>query len=106
MEQQTLQILTELETTIASFGKRYGYDLILKIDSGAGPTEGGSELVEHFQERIFRAQISDVLYFRDALDITKSVLQYLNSKDNLARMERLATEKGRAGSADGANKPK
>lgn len=111
VEEQTLQILTELETTIASYGKRAGYDLILKVDSGGGPTEGGGELVEHFQERIFRAQISDVLFFKDTLDVTKRVLDYLNSKGNLAKMERQAAERkrGRRGGKpqpQGADKPK
>lgn len=84
VEQRTLMILNEIERTVAEFGKTYGFDLILKIDR-AEHGKGGGELVEHFQERIFRAQISDVLYFSGKLDITRNVLTVLNSKDNLEK---------------------
>jgi len=90
VEQNTLRILTELETTIAEWGALKGYDLILKIDKAdRSNIRGEGELVEHFQERIFRAQISDVLFFNKSQDITQTVLGHLNSDANLRRMERL-----------------
>ncbi len=103
VEQRTLQILNEIEQTIGSFGKKYGFDLILKIDKAERvKLPGSGELVEHFQERIFRAQISDVLYYNgDKLDITRNVLTVLNSKENLEAMAELAAkaERERAVSA-------
>lgn len=85
VEQNTLQILKEIRGTLGQYGKRYNYDLIVKTDSTdradlAGGDRG--DLVVHFQEEIFRAQISDVAYFHNALDITESVLKYLNSQAN------------------------
>jgi Skp family chaperone for outer membrane proteins len=94
VEEMTLQILTELEATITSYGERNGYDLILKSDRDPEDDDGGQgELAAQFQERIFRAQISDVLYFADAIDITEHVKQRLNDPDNLNRMEGLARER-------------
>ena len=83
-------ILTELTKTIETYGKKYGYDLILKIDKASARGEKGKgELVAQFQEAIFRAQISDVLYFNDrALNITANVEKLLNSAGNLKRMEK------------------
>ncbi|MGE0713675.1 MAG: OmpH family outer membrane protein [Planctomycetota bacterium] len=85
VEHNTLQILQEIEGTIAAYGKRYGYDLVLKIDKAEREDATGErgDLVEHFQERIFRAQIGDVLYHEESVNITKSVLAYLNHKNNL-----------------------
>jgi Skp family chaperone for outer membrane proteins len=90
VEQHTLMILTELTKTIETYGKKYGYDLILKIDKASARGEKGKgELVAQFQEAIFRAQISDVLYFNDrALNITANVEKLLNSAGNLKRMEK------------------
>lgn len=95
VEHNTLQILQEIEGTIGNYGSRYGYDVILKIDKSARAGAGGKggDLVEHFQERIFRAQISDVLYFEEGLDITEPVLSYLNQKSNLAYWARKAKAK-------------
>jgi Skp family chaperone for outer membrane proteins len=96
VEANTLQILTELEKTIGKYGRKYGYDLILKIDRAEKAADGKqSDLVAHFQERIFRAQISDVLYFGERLDITSNVEKLLNSSGNMKEMERLAAEKGK-----------
>ncbi len=95
VEQRTLLILNEIERTVADFGKDYGFDLILKIDK-AEHAKGGGELVEHFQERIFRAQISDVLYFSGKLDITRNVLTVLNSKENLEKRAAESAELERA----------
>ncbi len=110
VEHNTLQILQELESTISVWGKSQGYDLILKIDkakrAGAGGGAGG-DLVEHFQERIFRAQISDVLYYnQNALDVTQSVLRYLNLPANLRYQERQAKKKKIARRSRGTDKPK
>lgn len=90
VEQHTLMILTELTKTIETYGKKYGYDLILKIDKASNRGEKSKgELVAQFQEAIFRAQISDVLYFNDrALNITANVEKLLNSAGNLKRMEK------------------
>lgn len=95
VEELTLQILTELETTIRAYGERHGYDLILKSDREEQQQLGGqqSELTQQFQERIFRAQISDVLFFAGTIDITESVKQQLNDQRNLERMAALQTER-------------
>ena len=90
VEQQTMQILSELRLVIEGYGKRYKYTLILKVDDGGRPAKGA--LDHSFQEEIFRAQISDVLYRAGALDITKNVLKLLNSPQNLRKMERRAKE--------------
>jgi Skp family chaperone for outer membrane proteins len=98
VEQHTLMILNELTKTIETYGKKYGYDLILKIDkAGAGPEKvGKGDLVAHFQERIFRAQISDVLYFNErTLNVTKNVERVLNSPANLRLMEKQAKERAK-----------
>ena len=94
VEEFTLQILDELEYTIQHYGNRYQYTLILKVD---GTQEEGAEtdevsLAAQFQERLFRAQISDVLYFHDAINITDGVLELLNSEAWLEEMERRAAE--------------
>jgi Skp family chaperone for outer membrane proteins len=100
VEHNTLQILQEIEGTIAAYGKRYGYDLILKIDKAErSPMGQRGDLVEHFQERIFRAQISDVLYYGPNLNITKSVLRYLNHPNNVKYWGRKAAQKGKGGAA-------
>lgn len=96
VEQQTLQILNELQKTIEVYGKTFRYDLILKIDRGFRDTTKG-ELYAQFQEEIFRAQISDILYFSDALDITKNVERELNKAKTL---------KQRAAEASSSKKPK
>ncbi len=95
VEELTLQILTELETTIRDYGTRHGYDLILKSDRDEQAQLGGQqgELAQQFQERIFRAQISDVLFFANTIEITEHVKQALNDPGNLQRMEQLARER-------------
>jgi Skp family chaperone for outer membrane proteins len=107
VEQQTLSILMELEQTIEDYGKRHGFDLILKIDKAERQRSADGELVAQFQERIFRAQISDVLYFNEnELDITNSVKQRLNSAQNQERMKRLSEERRRTRAAPRrSNKP-
>lgn len=96
VEEFTLQILTELETTIRTYGERHRFDLILKSDREEPTPEGEqSELVQQFQERIFRAQISDVLFFAPTVDITDNVKRLLNDDDNMKRMEQLAAERER-----------
>jgi Skp family chaperone for outer membrane proteins len=86
VEHNTLQILKEIKRSLGQYGKRYQYDLLLKTDNSdrASLGEGErSDLVVHFQEEIFRAQISDVAYYDGALDITTSVEKYLNHPSNL-----------------------
>jgi Skp family chaperone for outer membrane proteins len=82
VERQTLQILKELQRTIEEYGQKFRYDLILKIDRAGRDTSKG-ELYAQFQEEIFRAQISDILYFSRALDITLNVEKELNKPKNL-----------------------
>ena len=68
----------------------------LKIDKAEkGADDKESALNAHFQERIFRAQISDVLYFKNTLNITKNVEKLLNSPANIRSMEKLAKEKAK-----------
>jgi len=86
VEHNTLQILKEIKGSLGQYGKRYNYDLLLKTDNSDRASLGDgerSDLVVHFQEEIFRAQISDVAYFHGALDITQSVEKYLNHPANL-----------------------
>src|SRR5581483_6831772 len=71
IENLTLMILNEIEDRVKKFGIDTKYDLIIKIDS-----QGWGD--ERFQERIFRAQVSSVLFYRDGLDVTKEVLKMLN----------------------------
>lgn len=87
VEELTLQILTELQATIRTYGAKYQYDMILKSDASEQQAQG--ELGAHFQERIFRAQISDLLFHSDAVDITEAVKQLLNSPENIRVMEEL-----------------
>ena len=94
VEELTLQILTELETTIRAYGERHGFDLILKSDKQEEQTDAPQgELTQQFQERIFRAQISDVLFFNNQIEITDSVKQLLNDPKNIARMDQLMKER-------------
>lgn len=92
VEELTLQILTELQLTITSFGKRNGYDLIFKSDDDESAQIQQGELGQQFQERIFRAQISDVLFHSNAVDITEAVKQQLNSDSNVRDMEKREEE--------------
>lgn len=96
VEHNTLQILKEIKRSLGQYGKRYNYDLLLKTDNSdrASLGEGErSDLVVHFQEEIFRAQISDVAYFDQAMDITASVERYLNSKGNLDYWDKQSKKK-------------
>lgn len=87
VEELTLQILTELQHTIRAYGTKYQYDMILKSDASEQQAQG--ELGAHFQERIFRAQISDLLFHSEAIDITEAVKQLLNDPKNLDEMKKL-----------------
>ncbi|MCO5169755.1 MAG: OmpH family outer membrane protein [Planctomycetes bacterium] len=93
VEELTLQILDELNVTIRAYGERHGYDLILKSDREDGLEGLQSELTQQFQERIFRAQISDVLYFAQQIDVTDGVKSQLNSDGNIKRMEQLQQQR-------------
>jgi Skp family chaperone for outer membrane proteins len=73
IENLTLMILNEIEDRVRKFGTDNKFDLIVKID-----TQGWGD--ERFQERIFRAQVSSVLYHRKELDVTPDVLRLLNDK--------------------------
>jgi Skp family chaperone for outer membrane proteins len=94
VEEFTLQILGELEQTIAAYGKRYGFSLVLKIDKASqGEDAAEGSLAEQFQERIFRAQISDVLFHKDEINITQGVLDMLNSPEWIEKMQKQAQDK-------------
>lgn len=95
VEELTLQVLTEIERTIEAYGKRHGYDLILKSDKDTTGGDARGELAQQFQERIFRAQISHVLFYDGGMEISAAVLQTLNSDENLREMERRAAERGK-----------
>jgi Skp family chaperone for outer membrane proteins len=71
VENLTLMILNEIEDRVRKYGIDNKFDLIVKIDS-----QGWGD--ERFQERIFRAQVSSVLYFTPSLDVTQEVLKLLN----------------------------
>lgn len=71
IENLTLMILNEIENRVTKFGTDNKFDLIIKIDS-----QGWGD--ERFQERIFRAQVSSVLYFDKKLDVTDQVVALLN----------------------------
>jgi len=71
IENLTLMILNEIENRVQKYGQDNKYDLIVKIDS-----QGWGD--ERFQERIFRAQVSAILYFRPELNVTDAVLAMLN----------------------------
>lgn len=71
VENLTLMILNEIEDRVRKYGTENKYDLIIKIDS-----QGWGD--ERFQERIFRAQVSSVLFFTPGLDVTNEVLKLLN----------------------------
>lgn len=106
VEELTLQILTELEATIRAYGERHGFDLILKSDKQEEqPGAPQGELTQQFQERIFRAQISDVLFFNDSIEITESVKQLLNDAKNIARMDQLMKEREQRRQAAPAQTP-
>lgn len=106
VEELTLQILTELEATIRGYGERHGYDLILKSDRDEQQLGGAqSELTQQFQERIFRAQISDVLFFASSIDITEHVKQQLNDPSNLQRMAALAAERAQRATTTSSQTP-
>lgn len=101
VEELTLTILSEIEWTIDKFGEQQGYDLILKSDKGAMDPTDQSELTAQFQERIFRAQISDVLFHSDSIDITEAVKRQLNSDASI----RGAEERARAAQQPQAQAP-
>ena len=74
IENLTLMILDEIENRVKQFGSDNKYDLIVKIDKG----EWAERVDERFQERIFRAQVSSLLYYDKKLDVTDPVLLMLN----------------------------
>lgn len=95
VEHNTLQILKEIKASLGQYGRRHGYDLILKTDNtdrSLGQAER-SDLVVHFQEEIFRAQISDVAYFDNALNVTASVETYLNNPKNIQYWDKQSKKK-------------
>lgn len=95
VEENTLQILQELESTIKEYAGKRHYALVLKVDKSGPDTNSDSELNKKFQEQIFRAQISDVLYYDGEVDITKEVNELLNSAANLRRLEQQSQEQGK-----------
>jgi Skp family chaperone for outer membrane proteins len=98
VEALTLQLLDEIEETVRDYGQKSGYDLILKID-----TKGWGD--EKFQERIFRAQVSAVLYHDTRVDVTQSVLAVLNDPKNIQKHQSKGAVPGVTG-VDGGQRPK
>jgi Skp family chaperone for outer membrane proteins len=92
VEEFTLRILGELEATIEHYAENNNYTLVLKIDRAAMQDAEEGSLAAQFQERIFRAQISDVLYFRENIDCTEGVKRILNSDAWRREMERRAQQ--------------
>ncbi len=81
VENLTLMILNEIEDRVKVFGEQNKYDLILKVDS-----QGWGD--ERFQERIFRAQVSSILYHKPDLDVTNQVLALLNDKNWIEQQQK------------------
>ncbi len=81
VEELTLSILHDVDDAVASYGKKNGYAFILKKDS-PGWTD------ERFQERIFRAQVSSILYHKPDLDVTNQVLALLNDKNWIEQQQK------------------
>jgi Skp family chaperone for outer membrane proteins len=73
IERLTLAILEDIDNAVRVFAKENSFDLILKTDS-----KGWGD--ERYQERIFRAQVTTVIYRSDSLDVTKEILERLNAK--------------------------
>jgi Skp family chaperone for outer membrane proteins len=72
VEKMTLATLDDIEEEFAGFGKKNGFDLILKADSaGWGDAR--------FQEKIFRAQVGGVLQKDPTLDVTDAMAADLNA---------------------------
>ncbi len=72
VEKMTLAMLDDMEQEIASFGKKNGFDLILKSDSAGWGDE-------RFQQKIFRAQVGGILQKDPALDVTEVMVAELNA---------------------------
>lgn len=102
VEEFTLQVLTELEATIATYGDKYDFTVIFKTDRTAKDEPVGA-LAEQFQERIFRAQISDVLFYQKGVDCTPGVLALLNSPANIEAMRKLAAGAQQGNTPGGGN---
>jgi Skp family chaperone for outer membrane proteins len=83
VENLTLMILNEIEDRVKTYGEQNKYDLILKIDS-----QGWGD--ERFQERIFRAQVSSILYHKPDLDVTNQVLALLNDPNWIKQQQEKA----------------
>lgn len=82
VEAMTEQILAELEFGVALYARRAGLALVLKVDADDEP--GADETP--FRERIYRAQIGDVLFHTAALDRTQEVLAFLNGQELTAKL--------------------
>lgn len=79
VEAATLQLLDELEYGVALHARRAGLALVLKIDGG--DPAWASALRSGHQERIYRAQIQDVLFQDGTLDRTGEVLALVNGDE-------------------------
>jgi Skp family chaperone for outer membrane proteins len=92
VENLTLMILDEIEEKVREYGKGTPggpstYDMIIKVDS-----KGWGD--ERFQERIFRAQVSSVLWYDPRLDVTNTILAALNDPAHLEKMKQRALNRG------------
>jgi len=83
VEQFTLQLLGEMDEIIKAYGDAKGFDLILKTDT---VSIGG----EAFQDRLFRVQVTNVLYCRKAeLDVTGAIVDALNAPEHLKAVRKV-----------------
>jgi len=71
-ETLTLAVIDEIDAAVREFAKTHGYDLILKTT-----TKGWGET--RLPERLYRAQISTVVAYDPALDVTDAIVEQLNA---------------------------
>ncbi|HZV00413.1 MAG TPA: OmpH family outer membrane protein [Planctomycetota bacterium] len=71
----TLQVIEEIDAAVHEYARANHFDLILKTT-----TKGWGE--KRLPERIYRAQISTVVAYSPALDVTEAVLRQLNAPES------------------------
>jgi Skp family chaperone for outer membrane proteins len=74
-EMLTLQVIEEIDLAVHEFARANHFDLVLKTT-----TKGWGET--RLPERIYRAQISTVVAYSPALDVTEAVLRQLNGPES------------------------
>ena len=77
-EQLTLQVIDEIDAGVRAFAKERHYDMILKTTTkGWGETK--------LPERIYRAQVSTLVAYDKALDVTDEIVKHLNDAESLKK---------------------